>query len=76
MKELVEFISPDMQIREGSRLEKQGRTTGSEEWKKQRGEIGGEKLSVAVLIPNEKEITDKFFRLEDLFVKISGCCLK
>ncbi|KAL3997862.1 Thioredoxin family protein [Acanthocheilonema viteae] len=64
MKELVEFISPTMQIRDGNKLEEQGRTTGSEEWRKQRGEMGDGKSTSRVLVPTEKEISDKVFSLE------------
>ncbi|VDO38030.1 unnamed protein product [Onchocerca flexuosa] len=64
MKELIEFISPTMQIRDGSKIEEQGRTTGSEEWKKQRGETGSGKLTKRLLVPTEKEISEKMFSLE------------
>lgn len=67
MKELVEFISPTMQIRDGSKVEEQGRVTGSEEWRKQRGEIGDGKSIERVLVPTAKEISDKVFRLVTLF---------
>uniref|UniRef100_A0A0R3RQ64 Peptide-N(4)-(N-acetyl-beta-glucosaminyl)asparagine amidase n=1 Tax=Elaeophora elaphi TaxID=1147741 RepID=A0A0R3RQ64_9BILA len=66
MKELVEFISPTMQIRDGSEVEEQGRTTGSEEWRKQRGEIGNGKSTGRVLVPTEKEISDRVFRLKPI----------
>lgn len=68
MKELIEFISPAMQMR-GSKIEEQGRTTGSEEWKKQRGETGSGKPTKRVLVPTEKEISDKVFRLLRLLTK-------
>ncbi|VDK73875.1 unnamed protein product [Onchocerca ochengi] len=48
----------------GSKIEEQGRTTGSEEWKKQRGETGSGKPTKRVLVPTEKEISDKVFSLE------------
>ncbi|CAG9532026.1 unnamed protein product [Cercopithifilaria johnstoni] len=64
MKELVEFISPTMQVRDGNKVEEQGRKTGSEEWRKQRGEIGDGKSSGRVLMPTEQEISDKVFCLE------------
>uniref|UniRef100_A0A915PZZ3 Peptide-N(4)-(N-acetyl-beta-glucosaminyl)asparagine amidase n=1 Tax=Setaria digitata TaxID=48799 RepID=A0A915PZZ3_9BILA len=64
MKELVEFISPNMQIREGSKIEERGRITGSEEWKRRRGEGGSEKLTERVLVPTSKEISSKVFSLE------------
>lgn len=63
MKELVEFISPTMQMRDGSKVEEQGRTTGSEEWRKQRGEIRDGKSTGRMLVLNEKEISDKMFKL-------------
>lgn len=43
IKELIEFITLAMQIRDGRRVEKQGRTTGSEEWRRRRGENGDRK---------------------------------
>ncbi|VDK41138.1 unnamed protein product, partial [Gongylonema pulchrum] len=67
LKELIEFLSPNMQVREGSGVEEQGRTTGSEEWRKQRGEAGDSKQkspAAVVLAPTEEEIANKLFSLE------------
>ncbi|VIO96732.1 Uncharacterized protein BM_BM4496 [Brugia malayi] len=61
MKELVEFISPTMQLRD---VEEKGRTTGLEEWRKQRGETGNGTSTGRVLVPTEKEILSKVFSLE------------
>uniref|UniRef100_A0A1I8EU02 Peptide-N(4)-(N-acetyl-beta-glucosaminyl)asparagine amidase n=1 Tax=Wuchereria bancrofti TaxID=6293 RepID=A0A1I8EU02_WUCBA len=61
MKELVEFISPTMQLRD---VEEQGRTTGLEGWRKQRGETGNGKSTERVLVPTGKEIFSKVFSLE------------
>ncbi|VDO24385.1 unnamed protein product [Brugia timori] len=61
MKELVEFISPTEQLRD---VEEKGRTTGLEEWRKQRGETGNGTSTGRVLVPTEKEILSKVFRLK------------
>lgn len=66
MKELVEFISPSMQLRDGNEVEQQGRTTGSEEWRELRGENGDGKSARRVLVPTEREISDKVFRLDTI----------
>lgn len=61
IKELVEFLSPCMQLR-GSSAQSQGRVTGSEDWKAARGECGNK--GEMVLRPSEKELADGMFSLE------------
>lgn len=59
LKELVEFLSPKNQLRNGSIAENIGRTSGDKEWRESRGEY---KSTESVLIrPSEKEIEKKCF---------------
>uniref|UniRef100_A0A914ZZZ7 Peptide-N(4)-(N-acetyl-beta-glucosaminyl)asparagine amidase n=2 Tax=Parascaris univalens TaxID=6257 RepID=A0A914ZZZ7_PARUN len=67
LKELIEFLSPSLQLREGSEVEHQGRTTGSVKWREARNELGGSSKSPpisVVLRPNDNELASKYFRLE------------
>uniref|UniRef100_A0A0N5AZ52 Peptide-N(4)-(N-acetyl-beta-glucosaminyl)asparagine amidase n=1 Tax=Syphacia muris TaxID=451379 RepID=A0A0N5AZ52_9BILA len=65
LKELVEFLSPNLQVRENNKKEHQGRITGSEEWKKARGEEGGvETQPFFVIRPTESDIDRKVFCLQ------------
>ncbi|KAI1722323.1 thioredoxin domain-containing protein [Ditylenchus destructor] len=73
MKELVEFLSPTNQLRDGSEAENQGRKSGAEEWRKERGELGqgstNAKFTPTVIKPSEKEIMTKCFILKYNCVK-------
>lgn len=62
IKELVEFLSPCMQVRDGSEKEEQGRTSGSEEWKRLRGELGVQKSGTVIIKSTEEELLQKYFR--------------
>lgn len=66
MNELVEFLSPNMQVRDDSNVEKQGRITGSEQWKKERGEAGNttELQTSFIVRPKQSDIVGKTFCFE------------
>ena len=76
MKELVEFLSPNLQVRDDNN-EKQGRITGSEQWKKERGEAGSCVVchTPTIISPNGDEIACKFLRFVYLFclIKWQNC---
>lgn len=63
MKELVEFLSPATQLRDGSEAENQGRKSGAEEWRRGRGELGqasgNVKATPIVIRPTESELNSK-----------------
>ena len=40
MRELVEFLSPKCQLRDGSQAQEHGRESGNVEWRDERGELG------------------------------------
>lgn len=65
MKELVEFLSPQNQLRDGSEAENHGRKSGAESWRKERGELGPANFchnnSPVIIKPSEKEIRAKCF---------------
>lgn len=41
LRELVEFLTPHPQLRDGSEAQNQGRHSGDEQWRRARGEMGG-----------------------------------
>lgn len=59
MKELVEFLSPKCQIRDGSTAENKGRTSGDKEWRESRAEFKA--IEPVLINPSEKEIDSKCF---------------
>lgn len=40
INELLEFLTSDTQLRDGSEAQNQGRRSGALNWKKERGEMG------------------------------------
>lgn len=60
MKELVEFLWPGNQLRNGSEAESQGRKSGDEVWRSDRGELGSDQMAKndsIVLEPSAGEIS-------------------
>ncbi|KHN73229.1 Peptide-N(4)-(N-acetyl-beta-glucosaminyl)asparagine amidase [Toxocara canis] len=67
LKELIEFLSPNMQLRLNNEAERQGRTTGAAEWREARRELGAASKSCTtsvILRPNDNELAAKFLRME------------
>uniref|UniRef100_A0A915D0B2 Peptide-N(4)-(N-acetyl-beta-glucosaminyl)asparagine amidase n=1 Tax=Ditylenchus dipsaci TaxID=166011 RepID=A0A915D0B2_9BILA len=71
MKELVEFLSPKNQLRDGSEAENCGRKSGAEEWRKERGELNEPiaKFVPTTIVPTEKEVKAKCLILQYNVVK-------
>ncbi|VDK44765.1 unnamed protein product [Anisakis simplex] len=79
LNELIEFLSPNLQLRGESSSEYQGRTTGSVEWREKRNELGVKsescKSTSTILRPNDNELADKIFR-QFLFYRLEYNCAK
>lgn len=61
MKELVEFMSPLVQLRDGFEAQNQGRKSGSEVWKSQRQELLVNDINenIKTIKPTKKEMEAK-----------------
>uniref|UniRef100_A0A915M658 Uncharacterized protein n=1 Tax=Meloidogyne javanica TaxID=6303 RepID=A0A915M658_MELJA len=53
LTELLEFLSPDAQLRDGSEAQNQGRRSGALQWRESRGELGARENK------NEEKINEK-----------------
>lgn len=62
MKEIIEFLTPKFQLRDGSEAQNYGRKSGDEQWRQQRGELGpaGSAREAVIIRPTAEELQQKF----------------